>query len=392
MDPADAAVRADAPELADEAHGWKSAYVHIPFCRRRCPYCDFAIVPGEPDPALHERYVSAVLGEIAMAAEFGPLDAINFGGGTPSMLDPRHIATIVAALGDRFGLAGAEISIEVNPEDWSDDLAEGLREAGVDRVSVGAQSLDGVILGALGRLHDADAVSMAVDGARTAGFRSVGIDLILGHPGESEESWARSVERAMSLDVDHVSTYALTVEPGTDLAASVRAGAPAPNDDVQADRYESFMTAAQTRGITRYEVSNHARPGHHCRYNLATWAHGEYLGFGMAAHGHRWGNRTRNHRRLDRYLGAIESGTSPVLGEEHLGRSEQERDRLMLGLRLAAGTPMSSTAERFAASDEGRRFLEAGLVRIEGDRMFVTDPLRADMVARAALSVPVVDC
>lgn len=378
--------------LADEAHRWKSAYVHIPFCRRRCPYCDFAIVAGDPDPDLHARYVDAVIAEVAMSDDFAPLDAINFGGGTPSTIHPRHIAAIIDSLAERFGTDDPEISIEVNPEDWTAELAHGLRSAGVDRVSIGAQSLDGAVLGVLGRLHRPGTVSMAVDGARAAGFRSVSVDLIFGHPEESEASWRRSMASVLDLDVDHVSTYALTVEPGTPLAAAVSSGQPAPDDDVQADRYEAFAASASASGIDRYEVSNHARRGHHCRYNLSTWAHGEYVGFGMAAHAHRWGLRTRNHRRLDRYLEAVESGGAPVLGAERLGRAEQERDRLMLGLRLAAGTPMTATADRFAASDEGHRLIRAGLVRIEEDRMVVTDPLRADMVARAALSVPVVDC
>lgn len=383
---------ADDPGLADDAHGWKSAYVHIPFCRRRCPYCDFAIVEGLPDAHLASRYVDAVLTEIGAADDFAPLDAIAFGGGTPSTIDPAHIAGIVDALTARFGGAPGEVSIEVNPEDWDDDLAAGLRAAGVDRVSIGAQSMHDGVLGALGRLHAASEVRATVESARRAGFRSIGVDLIVGHPDESDADWDATIRAVLAMDVDHVSTYTLTVEPGTELAARIRAGARAPDEDVQADRYERFAALASDAGIVRYEVSNHARAGHHSRYNLSTWAHGEYVGFGMAAHGHRWGRRTRNHRRLDRYLEAIESDASPILGEERLDRASRERDRLMLGLRLAAGTPMSDVGHRFVTSEEGRRLRDAGLVAVEGGRIIVTDPLRADTVARAALSVPVVDC
>lgn len=385
-------LRADDAGLADLAHDWKSAYVHIPFCRRRCPYCDFAVVDSAPDEAVERRYVAAVIGEIRMGADFGPLDAINFGGGTPSLVEPSSIRAIVDALTERFGGSAPEISIEVNPEDWTEDLAHGLRSANVDRVSIGAQSMHDDVLGALGRLHAADQVRSTVATARAFGFRSIGIDLIIGHPGESDDAWIATVSEALAMDVDHVSTYGLTVEPGTVLAAEVRDGAPSPDDDVQADRYEYFLAQASARGIHRYEVSNHARPGHHCRYNLSTWAHGEYVGFGMAAHGHRWGRRTRNHRRLDRYLEAVESGIPPTLGVEELDTIARERDRLMLGLRLAAGTPRTPTADRFLASPDGQRFVDAGLVRVVGDRVIVTDPMRADMVARAALSVSGGDC
>lgn len=385
-------IRADDPQLADRAHGWKSAYVHIPFCRRRCPYCDFAIVAEPTDDAVHRRYIAAVIAEIHRAPGFAPLDAINFGGGTPSMVAPHHLAAVIAALDERFGTDDPEVSVEVNPEDWDDELANGLRDAGVDRVSIGAQSMHDTVLGALGRLHAAHEVRSAVEGARAAGFRSVGVDLIVGHPMESDAAWHATVEAVLAMDIDHVSTYALTVEPGTQLAEAVRAGDPGPDDDIQSDRYEVFLDRARSAGIDRYEVSNHARPGHHCRYNLATWSHAEYVGFGMAAHGHRWGRRTRNHRRYDRYLDAVESGSAPILGEERLDAHEQERDRLMLGLRLAAGAPITPIAERFLDGVDGRRFLDAGLVRRAGDRLVVEDPFRADMVARAVLSVTLGDC
>jgi oxygen-independent coproporphyrinogen-3 oxidase len=385
-------LRPDDPGLADRAHGWKSAYVHIPFCRRRCPYCDFAIVDHAPDADLERRYVDAVIAEIAMESDFGPLDAINFGGGTPSLVDPSSIATIVEALTDRFGVREPEVSIEVNPEDWTEGLAHGLRSAGVDRISIGAQSMHADVLGALGRLHATDQVRATVVDARTYGFRSIGLDLIIGHPIESDGAWIETVAAVLAMEVDHVSTYGLTVEPGTVLAARVRDGAPGPDDDVQAGRYEYFIDQASANGIHRYEVSNHARTGHHCTYNLSTWAHGEYVGFGMAAHGHRWGRRTRNHRRLDRYLESVEAGIPPILGVEELDTSARERDRLMLGFRLAAGTPRTPAADRFLASPEGQRFVDAGLVRIDGGRLIVTDPMRADMVARAALSVSGGDC
>ncbi len=381
-------VAPDDPGLADEAHDWKSAYIHVPFCRRRCPYCDFAIVDESATSVDHRRYIDAVLAEIEMEDGIGPLDAINFGGGTPSRLATAMIGDVVDSLAQRFGRAkDAEISIEVNPEDWSNEYGAELVAHGVTRVSIGAQSFDGEILGVLGRLHGPPEIERCVESARDVGVRSVGIDLIFGHADESDHSWTRSIDRAFALEPDHVSTYALTVERGTALAASIEAGAQAPDPDTQADRYQAFLDTAAPRGLARYEVSNHAKSGHACRYNLATWAHAEYLGFGLAAHDHRWGTRARNHRRLDRYLEAVEAGTRPRIATETLSASEQERDRLMLGLRLAAGTPITSVAATFLASDGGARMAEHGLVWERDGRIGVTNLFLADAVAREALAV-----
>jgi oxygen-independent coproporphyrinogen-3 oxidase len=252
--------------------------------------------------------------------------------------------------------------------------------------------MDDTILGVLGRDHVASDVVGVVTSAAEAGFRSVSADLIFGHPAEDLASWRRSVEILLDLPVDHVSTYALTVEHGTDLARQVLAGAAEPDGDAQADRYELFADMASRRTIRRYEVSNHATNGHACRYNLATWSHAEYLGFGVGAHDHRWGVRSRNHRRIDRYLADVEAGTRPRLGTEQLSWSQQERDQLMLGLRLAAGTPITPTAQRFIDSDAGESMISNGLLGIADNRLVVVNPFLADAVAREALSVPVDDC
>jgi oxygen-independent coproporphyrinogen-3 oxidase len=387
-------LRPDSPELADSAHDWKSAYVHIPFCARRCPYCDFAIVDESAGGSLsHENYVDALLAEIAMETAFGPLDAVNFGGGTPSRLSPDQLGIIIAGLSEQFGLNdGAEVSLEVNPEDWSDEIGSGLVRSGFTRISIGAQSFDPVVLGALGRQHTPEMIQSVVDAARASGISSVGIDLIFGHPAESSDSWGRTIAQALLLSVDHISTYSLTVEPGTQLSREISQGAPSPDDDAQADRYERFEESSQELGFVRYEISNHALVGHACRYNLATWAHGEYVAFGIGAHDHRWGTRARNHRRPDRYMEDIEAGRRPRLGVEHLTDAEQQRDRLMIGLRLAAGTPLTAAAQRFSSSHEGARFIDAGILEVESGRLRVTDPMMSDAVIREALSVSSSDC
>jgi len=386
--------RPNDPGLADRAGEWRSAYVHIPFCAHRCPYCDFAIVDeSATDTPEHERYVAAVIAEIAMEGPFGSLDAVNFGGGTPSLLTAPQLRRILDGLRSQFDLRpNVEISLEVNPEDVTPRFAEKLVEVGFTRISIGAQSFDGAVLGVLGRNHGVGSASHAVADARAVGFGSISIDLIYGHPGEADDSWRRTVEQALDLPVDHISTYALTVERGTALSREVLAGAPHPDGDIQADRYELFCEKSATAGFTRYEVSNHARDGHVCVYNLSTWAHGEYVAFGLAAHDHRRGLRSRNHRRLDRYLDAVEAGYRPRLGSESLSPFEQERDRFMLGLRLAAGTPLTGFGRAFLATGSGMRLLNAGVVEVSDERVIVCDPMLTDAVAREALSVSLDDC
>jgi oxygen-independent coproporphyrinogen-3 oxidase len=385
----------DAPDVADEAASLRSAYVHIPFCARRCPYCDFAVVtPGEGgDDAAVARYVAAVLAEAEMEDPWGPLDAVNLGGGTPSRLEPDALRSVLDALEDRFGfVAGAEVSLEANPEDVSDRLAEGLVAAGFTRISLGVQSFDPAVLAALGRAHTPDAATAATSSAKRSGFDSVNIDLIFGTVGESMGSWRRTVERALELEPDHLSAYGLTVEPGTALSRSIKTGAPAPDPDDQADKYEHLEEAAAAAGLVRYEISNYAKPGHHCRYNLGTWAAGEYLGFGLGAHDHRNGTRHRNLRRLDAYLQRVEAGTRPRAGSERLDGFAADRERLMLGLRRAAGAAPGDSGRCLLESPAGRRLLEAGVIAAHGSRLVVDRPLLTDEVNRALLSVSPGDC
>lgn len=387
-------LRPDSPELADAARVWKSAYVHIPFCLRRCPYCDFAIVDESAKGRDSvDRYVAAVIAETDMEAGFGPLDAINFGGGTPTRLKPSQLGAIIEALKSRFGVHDdVEISLEANPEDWSNQMAEGLSEAGVTRVSIGAQSFDNDVLAALGRNHTPDQISDTLVSARRAGIGSVSVDLIFGHPSESTESWADTVDAALALEPDHISTYSLTVEPGTELSRSVLAGAPEPDGDTQADRYEHFVDISGVSGFHRYEISNHAKTGHACRYNLSTWGNGEYVAFGLGAHDHRGGVRSRNHRRIDRYLEAVEAGSRPRIGSETLDSHAQERDTLMLGLRLACGASMSDFAHCFVDSEAGTRLVDAGVMAVASGRLVVLRPMLTDAVVREALSVSAGDC
>ena len=257
--------------------------------------------------------------------------------------------------------------------------------AGFRRVSFGAQSLDPRVLTALGRVHGPDDVVGAVAVAREAGFTSVNLDLIYGHPDEDHRSWEVTVDAALALEPDHLSVYSLTVEPGTALWRQVRAGAAAPDPDVQADRWELVQARAAESGLVRYEVSNLALPGHPCRYNLAVWAGAEYLGFGLGAHGLRDGVRRVNVRRLDTYLRRIAAGLGPVQSTEVIGAGEAEAERLMLGLRRTAGVVLGEGGAAFVESETGRRLLDAGVVAVREGRLVVTRPLLTDMVIREVL-------
>ncbi len=362
-----------------------AAYVHIPFCSAVCPYCDFAVVAGQDD--LADRYIAAVCAEIADSEEWRPLDAVYFGGGTPSHIAPGLLGKVLRALDAKHGIrAEAEISLEANPEDFSMARAAELLELGFNRVSFGAQSFDDAVLSSLGRRHGSPQIEKSVAQAREAGFENLSIDLIFGTPGESGESWKESLRRAVETGPDHVSCYALTVEPGTSLGRSVRDGGDAPDPDIQADRYTTADEWLVGAGYHRYEVSNWARPGYECRYNLTVWAQGEYEAYGNGAHGFRNGRRFRNHRRLDAYIDRIESGRSARAGEDRVEDWDAELDRVFVGLRRSVGAAIGPGTEALLRSEGGRALLDAGVIEEENDRLVVTKPLLTDAVHRSVLS------
>lgn len=373
--------------MADGAGEWAAAYVHLPFCARVCPYCDFAVVAGRDE--LVERYVSAVASEIRRERDWRPLASIYVGGGTPSRVPPALVGTLIEALDERFGIeAGAEISLEANPEDWTPELAAEWAAVGFERVSFGSQSFDEGVLDLLGRRHLPNQIAAAVAAARAVGFRSVNLDLIFGTPGETLVSWNDTLDRAVALEPDHVSCYALTVEPGTELGRAVAGGAPAPDPDLQADFYESACERLAAAGLVRYEVSNWARPGHTVRYNLAVWAQSEYLAFGMGAHRFRDGVRSHNRRLLDGYLGAIEQRDSATAGSEVIEGWSAEVERVFLGIRRVAGVRVGRAGTALMASEEGLRLGAAGVIEVVDGRLVVRRPLLTDHVARAVLALP----
>ncbi|MDE0231215.1 MAG: radical SAM family heme chaperone HemW [bacterium] len=387
MKPGKAPLPPDDPGLADQAGGWRSVYLHIPFCEEVCPYCDFAVVAGRDQ--LASRYGEALVAEIRAATAWGPLDAVNFGGGTPSRMPAGLLERILQELSSRFGIRkGAEVSLEANPEDWTLQKAESLVAAGFNRVSLGAQSFDAEVLSYLGRRHTPAEIVGAVTAARRAGFDSVNLDLIMGSPPESASSWSETLRRALETNPDHLSTYALTVEPGTVLWKNVRAGACSPDPDRQAECWEEADRECARTGLVRYEVSNAARPGHHCRYNLSVWGQGEYLGFGNGAHSFRDGRRWENLRGLERYMDTVEAGRSPNRRFELIEGWAAETERVLLGIRRRAGVRSGRAGEALWKSPRGRELRRAGVIGLHGDRLVVERPLLTDEVSRAILALP----
>ncbi|MET0566842.1 MAG: radical SAM family heme chaperone HemW [Acidimicrobiia bacterium] len=363
-----------------------AAYVHIPFCSAICPYCDFAVVAGADDRI--ERYVDAVITEIGLSDPWRELDAVYFGGGTPSHVHPHLLGRVLDSLRTRHGIApDAEISLEANPEDFGEQRAVELLSAGFTRVSFGAQSFDDGVLASLGRRHRAEDIDRSVDNARRAGFDNVSLDLIFGTPVETGDSWALSLQRAVDLQPDHVSCYALTVEPGTPLHREVKAGAEAPDPDIQADRYELAGTILPLAGLDRYEVSNWSRPGRQCRYNLVVWAQGEYEAYGNGAH--RFLGRVRSHnvRRLEAYMDRVEAGTRPIAGVDPIEGWDVEIDRLFVGLRRSVGVGPGPGVESLIQTSGGQVLLREGIIEVADGRLVVRRPLLTDEVHRQVLDL-----
>jgi oxygen-independent coproporphyrinogen-3 oxidase len=363
-----------------------AAYVHVPFCSAICPYCDFAVVAGADD--LAGRYIDAVIAEIHASDRWRPLDAVYFGGGTPSHVDPFLLERVLDALRRRHEFTeGAEISLEANPEDFGMDRAERLLSAGFNRVSFGAQSFDDAVLARLGRRHSASDIAVSIDNARRAGFENISLDLIFGAAVESDRSWAETLRRAVALSPEHVSCYALTVEPGTPLHREVKAGADAPDPDTQADRYELAEQLLAEAGLIRYEVSNWSRPGYECRYNLTVWAQGQYEAYGNGAHRFRKGVRSHNVRRVDAYIDRMEKGSSPVAGREKITGWSEEIDRLFVGMRRAAGVSPGPGVEALLGTPGGTLLLRERIIDVDDGRLVVRRPLLSDEVHRQILDL-----
>jgi putative oxygen-independent coproporphyrinogen III oxidase len=339
-------------------------YVHVPFCARRCDYCDFATWTDRHH--LMEAYAAACVTDLrrhCATRSFPPATSVFFGGGTPSLLPAGLLLAILDAIPRA---AGAEVTVECNPDTVTPELVAAYRAGGVNRLSFGVQSMAPSVLAALGRTHDPAAVERAVAAARAAGFDNFNVDLIYGAAGETPGDWQATLGAALALDPPHVSAYALTVEPGTPLAGRIAAGqVAAPDDDDQAAKYLVADTALAAAGRPWYEISNWARPGRECRHNLLYWAQGEYLGIGCAAHGHTVtadadsgrpvSRRWWNVRTPDRYIALVGQGASAEAGHETLAGPERDDEAAMLALRTRHGVPSTPAADALVADGLGAR-------------------------------------
>jgi putative oxygen-independent coproporphyrinogen III oxidase len=371
-------------------------YVHVPFCATRCGYCDFntytaaelrsdggaATSPASyPDQVIAEAgFARKVLG----AADL-PVSTVFFGGGTPTLLPPAALGAILRAIDGEFGLvADAEVTTEANPESVDEASLAALRAEGINRISFGMQSAVPAVLSVLDRVHQPGRPARCVAWARAAGFSRVSLDLIYGTPGESDADWRQSLDAAISAGPDHLSAYALTVEPGTRLAARIRRGElPGPDDDVLADRYLAADDVLAAAGYSWYEISNWAvGVSSRCAHNLLYWTDGDWWGLGPGAHSHVGGTRWWNVRHPAAYADRIARAASPGQAREVLSAAERQLERVMLRLRLADGCPAA------VLSPAGRENLDAvvadGLARLNGDLVVLTrrGRLLADAVTR----------
>ena len=334
-------------------------YLHVPFCRVRCGYCDFnTYTATELRGARQDAYADEVLREIALSkdvlADRGPLrpaQTVFFGGGTPTLLPPGDLARMLDGVRAAFDLApGAEVTVEANPDTMTDAVAQTLADAGVTRLSVGMQSAVPHVLAALDRTHDPANIATAVAAARRAGL-AVSLDLIYGAPGETLEDWRTSLETAIALRPDHVSAYALIVEEGPKLERQIRRGeVPAPDDDLQADMYELADELLGAAGYGWYEVSNWATgDAQRSRHNMSYWRGQDWWGYGPGAHSHVGGLRWWNVKHPAAYAQRMAAGQSPAAGRELPDAEARRLEAILLQSRIVDGVPVSE------ASPEGRR-------------------------------------
>jgi putative oxygen-independent coproporphyrinogen III oxidase len=360
----------------------ESIYLHIPFCRRRCFYCDFAIATGGED--LKARYVEAICQEIALTAaqvaisNRHPLQTIFFGGGTPSLLDVRQISTILEAIALNFGIAAsAEISLEANPGTVTLESLQGYEAAGVNRISLGAQAFQLELLDRAGRGHGVDEIYAAVEAIALAGITNFSFDLISGLPDQDMHQWQDSLTRAIALHPTHISVYDLTIEPGTAFGKRYQAGdRPLPSEEATVDMYLLAHKQLQDAGYEHYEISNYARQGYQCRHNLVYWHNRPFYGVGMGATSYIEKCRIDRPRKMRDYFETIDAwrdrGIVPTAPP--CSTNAELLDTLMQGLRLAEGISLDCLRQNYGDALLAtvlnclQPYVQKGWAKIAGDR------------------------
>jgi putative oxygen-independent coproporphyrinogen III oxidase len=367
-----------------------SAYVHIPFCRRRCFYCDFPVfvvgdrLRGETSGTI-SQYVEVLCQEIAITPAFvQPLQTIFFGGGTPSLLSVEQLQRILEALEKRFGIAPiAEISMEMDPGTF--DLAHiaGYRSAGVNRVSLGVQAFQEELLQVAGRSHSVMDILAAVELIHQVEIPEFSLDLISGLPHQSLDQWQDSLDKAVGIAPTHISIYDLTIEPGTAFGRYYKPGDnPLPTDDTTVKMYQMGQQVLTAAGYEHYEISNYAQPSHQCRHNRVYWENRPYYGFGMGAASYVEGKRFTRPRKTQEYYQWVQDliANSGVIDCEVTPPTEILLETLMLGLRLAEGVSLATLGEKFGEGKVAeirqclQPYFEKGWVEIVGERLRFSDP------------------
>lgn len=356
-------------------------YIHVPFCAKRCPYCDFAFVVRKQPPI--DRFVAALQAELSLAAP-APADSVYFGGGTPSLLPAPALAALLAAIPRH---TAAPVALEANPEDRA--RLAGYADLGISRLSLGVQSLDDRHLATLGRGHDADAAADAVAEA-VRRFGDVSADLIFGVPGMSTADLLRDAQRLIDLGVGHISAYGLTVHEGTLLAKAVRDERfQTVAEGAEREQFLALDAYLTTRGFEHYEISNYALPGRRSRHNELYWTGGAYRGLGPSAHSYDpvGARRFWNLRSFDRWAAALEAGKLPVEGEEILDENALRTERLYLALRRREGIPVTEISPDAAVQSRLARAAADNLVRLAGGHVALTPEgmAVADTVVEALL-------
>jgi oxygen-independent coproporphyrinogen III oxidase len=366
-------------------------YIHIPFCKAKCGYCDFYSCTST---GLTEDFLHALLREMESCRdEFQIFDTVYLGGGTPSLLSPVQVGRILDGVRRNFRiLPGSEITIEANPADWGPEDLLAVRRLGVSRINLGIQSFDDRELSFLGRRHNSSQAFAALDGARKAGFGSVGFDLMYGLPGQSFPAWETSLEKALQWGPDHLSCYELELKPDTPLGLRDQKGELEPR--TEEGLREFFLRTselAEGAGYIHYEVSNFAKsPGMASRHNGKYWDHTPYLGLGPSAHSFKGTRRWWNHDSLEDYLGSLKAGKRPVGDSEELDSAQLAFEALFLGLRMKKGIDLEAYARTYGIDlihekcPQLLAWQSAGLVEIEAGTL---RPTREGMAVADALAV-----
>lgn len=360
-------------------------YIHVPFCRSKCQYCDFYSLGGSREKGLTEDYLEAVCLHMKEAGALAPgyrVDTVYFGGGTPSFLGPEGLVQILSALRRRFDLSpDAEITFEANPDSVNEKLLKRLKAEGFNRISLGVQTDDDQLLRKLGRPHNYRQAVQAVELARRVGFHNISLDLMYGLPGQSRSDWERTLTHVLELQPEHMSCYGLKVEEGTPLW-EYKDAMNLPSDDMQADMYLSAVRILKEKGYAQYEISNFARRGLRSRHNLKYWTGGEYLGFGPAASSDFAGKRFTIAPDIHGYIDGVQNG-GPVLSEcQEIPQRERAGEYLMLRLRTSEGIEAQEYTKQYLLPFEP---IEALLEEYRAQDLAAFDGVRWHLTPRGFL-------